>query len=182
MIDHSILYKTDAIESRVESLAKEISDKLNNMGGDVTFVVVLKGGFRFAADILNMLSIDARRIRIEFMRVEAYASAGVKRDRIRLTTLRDAIEAFTQRNVVILDDLFDSGSTLSCLRRYISSFAPLSIQEAVMLLRHVPDDYAIAKPTWRGFDLPSGLWVYGYGMDAHHEDKRTLSCIAARRT
>ena len=181
MNDPKVIYARETIQHRLEGLSATISEALNNCSGGVTYVVVLKGGFRFGADLIDVITVDCRRIRLEFMRVEAYAAAGKILNRLRLHTLADAPDAFSGRHVVIIDDIFDTGTTMQSLRRYIGKFNPATIREAVLLWRKHPSTYTVEPPTWHGFTLEHGTWVYGYGMDETHEDKRTLSCIAGKR-
>ncbi len=157
------------IERRVSELARDISrdyaaDK------ELVLVGVLKGAFVFLADLSRKLSIPRR---IEFMALSSYDEGSVASDSVRLVMdLRENIE---DKQVLIVEDIVDTGRTLHFLVELLSTRKPKSIKTCALVRK--PDRAEVdAKIDYLGFEIPD-VWVVGYGLD-YDEQNRTLPYIA----
>ena len=157
------------IERRVSELARDISrdyaaDK------ELVLVGVLKGAFVFLADLSRKLSIPRR---IEFMALSSYDEGSVASDSVRLVMdLRENIE---DKQVLIVEDIVDTGRTLHFLVELLSTRKPKSIKTCALVRK--PDRAEVdAEIDYLGFEIPD-VWVVGYGLD-YDEQNRTLPYIA----
>ena len=103
-----VVFDADTIADRIETLATEIADKLPD---DVLIVVVLKGSFVFAADLLRGLDRAGMRPRVDFITLSSYGTRTESSGTVELT--RDISEDVRGRSVMIVDDILDSGRTLA---------------------------------------------------------------------
>ncbi len=157
------------IERRVGELARDISrdyaaDK------ELVLVGVLKGAFVFLADLSRKLSIPRR---VEFMALSSYDEGSVASDSVRLVMdLRENIEG---KQVLIVEDIVDTGRTLHFLVELLSTRKPKSIKTCALVRK--PDRAEVdAEIDYLGFEIPD-VWVVGYGLD-YDEQNRTLPYIA----
>ena len=156
----SVLISEDEIRRRTVELAEEIAKRYPEGApeGDLLLVGVLKGAIFFMTDFARALPIPTQ---MEFMAVSSYGSSTSSSGVVRI--LKDLDKDIAGRHVLIVEDIIDSGLTLSWLMRNLSSRNPASL-EVVTLLRK-PDaikvDINVANV---GFDIPNEF-VVGYGLD-----------------
>ena len=155
------------IQKRVTELAEQISaDYADN--GDVVLIGVLKGAFIFLADLSRQLTIPRT---IEFIAVSSYG-AGSDSGAVRLVMdVRGNIEG---RHVLIVEDIVDTGHTLSYLIGMLKSHGPASIRTCA-LLHKVERAEVDVEIDYVGFGI-GDEWVVGYGLD-YAEKNRTLPYI-----
>jgi hypoxanthine phosphoribosyltransferase len=143
------------IRRRVAALAREID--ADYRGRTLTLVVVLKGAAIFAADLVRQLTIP---IGIEFVTASSYGREVRSSGQVRLATPETLDLA--GRDVLVIEDIVDSGLTYHRLLETLGQFAPASLALCTLLKKQV------ARPTveirYTGFDIPN-LFVIGYGMD-----------------
>lgn len=150
------LFSKKEIEAAVERLAKEISRDFH--GEEIVLVCLLKGSFIFTADLARKLH---NPIRIDFMRVSSYGLSKESSGEIRI--MKDLEEAIEGKNVVIVEDIVDSGATLQRIREILLQRRPKSLKICVLIDKKarrkvdVPLDYV-------GFTMEDGF-VVGYGID-----------------
>lgn len=165
-----VLIDADSISRRVDELAREIDERYKDIEEPLILVGVLKGSFIYMADLARKLTIPHI---VDFIAISSYGAQGDKRGEVRL--LMDTRENLSGRDVLVVEDIQDSGNTLSYLIRLFKSRGVKSISTTVFLdkpERHeVPVDIA-----FMGFDIPD-VWVVGYGLD-YKEKYRTLPYIA----
>ncbi|GCE39316.1 hypoxanthine phosphoribosyltransferase [Rhodococcus sp. ACS1] len=156
----SVLISEDEIRRRTVELAEEIAKRYPEGApeGDLLLVGVLKGAIFFMTDFARALPIPTQ---MEFMAVSSYGSSTSSSGVVRI--LKDLDKDIAGRHVLIVEDIIDSGLTLSWLMRNLSTRNPASL-EVVTLLRK-PDaikvDINVANV---GFDIPNEF-VVGYGLD-----------------
>ena len=119
----------------------------------------------------------ARKLRIphiiDFIAISSYGRNGDKRGEVRF--LMDTRESITDKHVLIVEDILDSGHTLSYLTQNFEARHPLSVKKAVFLDK--PSRHEVETEIhYKGFDIPD-VWVVGYGLD-YKEEYRTLPYIA----
>ena len=162
-----ILITEEAIQARVKELANEISKDLRGVES-LYLVGILKGAFIFLADLARQLQIPHS---VDFMALSSYGKSTTSGAVRILMDLREPIEG---RHVMIVEDILDTGHTLSYLYHILKGRNPASIRTCVLVRKRresveVPLDYL-------GFEIPD-VWVVGYGLD--FADKyRTLPYIA----
>jgi hypoxanthine phosphoribosyltransferase len=156
----SVLLTEDEIQTKVKELAARIGEQypIGAPEGDLLLVGVLKGAIFFMTDLARQLPVPTQ---MEFMAVSSYGSSTSSSGVVRI--LKDLDKDIAGRNVLIVEDIIDSGLTLSWLMRNLSSRNPASLR-VVTLLRK-PDalktDIEVANV---GFDIPNEF-VVGYGLD-----------------
>ncbi len=163
-----VLISEDDIQSRVDELAARISRDYADTD-DLVMVGVLKGSFIFLADLSRRLSIPRT---IEFIAVSSYGSTSVSSGAVRLVMdVRGNIEG---KNVLIVEDIVDTGHTLKYLIGMFKSHRPASVRSCV-LVRKEESAKVDVKIDYLGFDI-GDEWVVGYGLD-YAEQHRTLPYI-----
>ncbi len=154
-----VLIDEDAIARRVQELADTIArDYAHDEGSRLVIVPVLTGAFMFLADIVRDLP---HKIRIEVVTVSSYPGAAtVSKGAALVGVLPKALEG---RDVLILDDILDSGQTLGLLQDEIQNRRPRSVRTCVFLRKQCPRTREVTCD-YVGFDIPDAF-VVGYGLD-----------------
>ena len=146
----------DQIQDAVRRLAEEIRRDYRGMAP--LLLSTLKGSFIFLADLVRVLDLP---VEIAFMRLSSYGSGTVSREQIEV--VQDLREDISGREVLVIEDIIDSGRTASFLYTHLAARAPASVRVCALLDKpqrrrvHVPIDY-------RGFTIPD-IFVVGYGLD-----------------
>ncbi|MGH3451931.1 MAG: hypoxanthine phosphoribosyltransferase [Haloechinothrix sp.] len=154
----SVLITEQEIRDKTVELAKQVAADYPETGSDLLLVGVLKGAVMFMTDLARALPIPAQ---LEFMAVSSYGSSTSSSGVVRI--LKDLDRDITGRHVLIVEDIVDSGLTLSWLQRNLASRNPASL--AVCSLLRKPDAVKMDVPvTYVGFDIPNEF-VVGYGLD-----------------
>ncbi len=166
-----VLIDADSISRRVDDLARQISRDYASSTQPVILVGVLKGSFIFLSDLCRRLSIPHV---VDFIALSSYGLAGSEQSgNVRM--LMDTRENMEGRDVIIVEDILDSGHTLDYLIRNFEARKPSSVKTVVLLDK--PDRHAVqVKLDYLGFSIPD-VWVVGYGLD-YAEKYRTLPYIA----
>jgi hypoxanthine phosphoribosyltransferase len=162
-----VLITRDAIAAKVTELAAMIDS--DYAGQSVLLVGVLKGAAMIMADLSRALTVDAT---LEFMAVSSYGSSTSSSGVVRI--LKDLDRSIEGANVLVVEDIIDSGLTLSWLIRNLRSRHPKSV-EVVTLLRKPEALKVPVEVRYVGFDIPSAF-VVGYGLD-YGERYRTLPYV-----
>jgi hypoxanthine phosphoribosyltransferase len=155
------LFSAEAIASKVEGLAREIAATNPR---DVVIVAILKGSFVFAADLIRALHREGLRPEIDFIFLASYGAGTESGGEV--CVLRDVEIALAGREVVIVDDILDSGRTLHFAKTLLAQRGPKAVKTCVLIDKQVPRAAAIV-PDFVGFRCPP-VFVVGYGMDLAH--------------
>ena len=144
-----------SIKKRVEQIAEEIS---NAFQGEIPILIsVLNGSFVFASDLLRALKVDCE---IDFIKVSTYSG---DKSKGRVDFQKDISIEITNRHVIIVEDIIDSGLTINFIRDRLYEAEPKSISVATLLMK--PDVAKIDfEVNWVGFEIPPNF-VVGYGLD-----------------
>lgn len=161
---------------------EQLRDKVREIGAAITrdyagrsplLVGVLKGALVFVSDLARAIDLP---VEFDFMAVSSYGNATKTSGVVRI--VKDLDLDLADRDVIIVEDIVDSGLTLSYLRRYLKARRPASLEVCALLVRGARD-----LPTldlkYTGFTL-ADEFVIGYGLDAG-ERYRNLPCIAVYR-
>lgn len=165
-----VLITEEEIQKRVGEIADEINTRYRDIDSPLVLVSVLKGSVFFLADLARKLTIPHI---IDFIAVSSYGQNGDRRGEVRF--LMDTRESITDRHVLIVEDILDSGSTLEYLTTNFLARHPLSVEKAVFLDKPGRHERSVSIQ-YKGFDIPD-VWVVGYGLD-YKEEFRTLPYIA----
>lgn len=154
----AILIGEEELQNRVQELADMVSEKYADSEHDLLLVCVLKGAAFFLTDFARKLSIPSE---LEFMAVSSYGTSTSSSGVVRI--LKDLDRDIAGRNVLIVEDIIDSGLTLSWLIRNLEGRSPASLN-VVTLLRKPEVVKADIDLLDVGFDIPNEF-VIGYGLD-----------------
>jgi hypoxanthine phosphoribosyltransferase len=163
-----VLISPEEIQTRVDEIAKQISQDYKEDDG-LYMIAILKGAFIFLSDLARLITIPHV---VDFMAVSSYGRTAFSSGAVRL--LMDLREPIEGRQVLIVEDIVDTGHTLSYLYHTLNERKPATLRTCVLLQKKrkhvdVPIDYL-------GFEIPD-VWVVGYGLD-YAETYRTLPYIA----
>ncbi|MBV9405091.1 MAG: hypoxanthine phosphoribosyltransferase [Acidobacteriaceae bacterium] len=163
-----VLISSEQIQRRIQEMATEI--EADYPEGPIYLVSVLKGAFMFVADLARALKRPS--VRIEFMAISSYGNAKTSSGQVKVT--RDLDVNIEGHQVLIVEDIIDSGVTLSYLKRLLEQRKPKSLAIATLLDK---PERRIQPVTVKyvGFRIPDEF-VVGYGLD-FAEDYRNLSDI-----
>ena len=165
----NVLLTAEAIQRRVAELAAEIERDYPE-GDEIHLVCVLKGGFVFMADLIRAM---APRVTVDFIAVSSYAKSTKSSGEVRL--LKDLDTGLEGRHVIIVEDIVDTGLTLTYLQDILRARAPKSLRTACLLSKPSRRQVDVAVE-YIGFTIED-KFVVGYGLD-FAEKYRNLSHIA----
>ena len=157
----SVLFDAEQIAARLRDLAGEIAAA---MGPDILLVAILKGSFVFAADMIRALHHAGMRPEVDFLTLSSYGAGTQSRGDVRI--VRDVDDRLAGRQVLLVDDILESGRTLSFARDLLQQRGAAVVKLAVFLDKPVPR----AEPCeadFRAFLCPE-RFVIGYGLDHAH--------------
>jgi hypoxanthine phosphoribosyltransferase len=151
-----VLIDEDALQRRIAELGEEIS--ADYAGRDLLLIGVLKGAVFFMADLMRGLSIPCE---IDFMAISSYGDSTDSSGVVRI--LKDLDINIEGRDVLVVEDIIDSGLTLSYLMRNLEAREPASLEICALLTK--PERREIEVPVrYVGFEIPN-RFVIGYGLD-----------------
>ena len=167
VVDMQTLISQDQLQQRITALAQEISKDHPN---GVHMVCVLKGAFMFLADLVRAMTCE---VTLDFMAVSSYGLSTRSSGQVRV--LKDLDTAVDGRSVIIVEDIVDTGLTLTYLQAVLRARGPRTLKTACLL----------SKPSRRQTDVPveyvgftiDDLFVVGYGLDSG-ERYRNLPYLA----
>jgi hypoxanthine phosphoribosyltransferase len=151
-----VMISETAIKDRVKELAEQIESDFNNEA--IVLIVVLKGCFVFGADLIREMKGD---IKIDFISVSSYGDETESTGKVRL--VKDLDANITNQNVVVVEDIIDSGLTLHFLRDHLATHKPKQIKICTLLDK--PERRKVDLPVdYVGFVIPDEF-IVGYGID-----------------
>ena len=162
-----IVISEDQIQKRIKEIANQITEDYR--GKDPVFVGVLKGVLFFMSELMLNISIPAE---MDFLAVTRYSSEARSKSFVRL--VKDLDTLITNRHVLFIEDVIDTGLTLNYLLKNLKDREPASLE--VCVLFNKPKYRLIDIPLkYKGFDLPD-RFVVGFGLD-HKEKYRNLPFV-----
>jgi hypoxanthine phosphoribosyltransferase len=163
-----ILISGEEIQGKVESLGREITEDYR--GRDLLLIGVLKGAFVVMADLSRHIRLP---LQFDFMAVSSYGASTKTSGVVRI--LKDLDLEIEGRNVLLVEDIIDSGLTLAYLLKNIRTRGPASL-EVCALFRKTEVQQVALDIRYQGFELPP-VFVVGYGLD-YNERYRNLPYLA----
>lgn len=173
MVDYEIrgtMLSEEIIQNRVKELAQEIEAAFK--GEPVTLVAVLKGSFMFAADLMRHISGS---VEIDFISVSSYGNQTESTGKVRL--LKDLDSNITGENVVVVEDIVDSGLTLHFLMDHFKMHQPKALKICTLLDKPERREVEDLTLDYVGFQIPDEF-IVGYGID-YAQQYRNLPYIAS---
>jgi hypoxanthine phosphoribosyltransferase len=166
-----VLVTAEDLQRRVLELGEQISNDYRAQSSSLLLVGVLKGAVFFLSDLMRYIDIP---VEVDFMAVASYGSATDSSGVVRI--LKDLDAAIEGRDVLIVEDIVDSGLTLQYLLRNLGSRNPRTLEVCALLTK--PERRKVDLPTrYVGFEIPD-RFVVGYGLD-YAERYRNLRYVAA---
>jgi hypoxanthine phosphoribosyltransferase len=168
----TILLEAEQIQRRIREMAAEI-EAVYPPGEQIHLVGVLKGGFVFMADLVRAMSVVPGRVTLDFIAVSSYQQSTRSSGEVRL--LKDLDTGLEGRHVIIVEDIVDTGLTLTYLQDILRARSPKTLRTVCLLSkpsRRVVD----VKVEYIGFTIED-RFVVGYGLD-YGEKYRNLPYIA----
>lgn len=162
-----VLFSEDQLDRRVREIAAQIEKDYE--GKEIMLISVLRGSFVFMADLCRRIDLPCT---LDFMSVSSYGSSTKSSGQVQIT--RDLSSDITGKHIIVVEDILDSGNTLSYLLKLLEQRNPASIRLCTLLnkpdrrVKHVDVHYS-------GFDIPDAF-VVGYGLD-YAEQYRNLPYI-----
>ena len=164
-----ILVQQDELAHRVRELGRAVSADYG--GRDLLMVGVLKGAVFFLSDLMRHIDVQCE---VDFMAVSSYGSSTDSSGVVRI--LKDLDVSIEGREVLVVEDIVDSGLTLSYLLRTLKARNPASLEVCALLTK--PERRKVDLPIrYVGFEIPNRFAI-GYGLD-HAERYRNLPYVAA---
>jgi hypoxanthine phosphoribosyltransferase len=151
------LIDAQAIERRVAEIADEISRTY--AGLEITAIIIMNGGFFFAADLLRHVNLPVRVDSLPAGSYQHHASTGQ-------LTMRGSLKLDVRgRHILLIDDILDTGFTLAELQKKFLADGAASCRTCVLIDKDIPPERKKAKADWFGFRAPA-QYLVGYGMDS----------------
>ena len=165
----NVLVTEEQIARRVHELAAEITPFYRDK--PLTVVILMNGGLLFGADLVRAIKLP--------LRWEAFSCSCYLNDLSsgNLKIRSELKNPVTGRDVLVVDDILDTGFTLKTIIDLFESQGALSVRSCVLLNKNVTGKF-YTRPDWCGFEI-TDKYVVGYGMDSN-EDCRNLPCIAVK--
>jgi len=152
-----VMLSADAIQARIRELAREITSQ-SPADQDLHLICILKGAFLFLGDLIRAMD---RHVTIDFMAVSSYAKGTTSSGEVRM--IKDLDSGLQGRNVIIVEDIVDTGLTLAYLQEILHARGPRTLRTACLLSK--PSRRKIdVKVEFVGFTIED-RFVVGYGLD-----------------
>ncbi len=152
-----VMFSAEVIEARVKELGEQITR--DYQGKDVVLVGVLKGSCVFMADLMRKIDLS---MEIDFMAVASYKDGMVSTGDVEI--IKDLMKPIRDKDVIIVEDIIDTGLTLTRLVELLGTRGPRSIKIATLLDKPEPRINKDLKVDYCGFSIPNEF-VVGYGLD-----------------
>ena len=155
-----ILISRDEIATKIKEIANRITEDYK--GESVLFVCILKGSVHFYSDLTREIDLP---LTMDFMAISSYGAGTTSSGEVKM--LKDLDKTINGKNVIIVEDIIDSGNTLSYLKRLLSSRQPKSIKICTLLDKPSRRKVDI-DPDYCCFTIPDEF-VFGYGLDVDQQ-------------
>jgi hypoxanthine phosphoribosyltransferase len=167
----TVLYGREDIRRRIEELGRSITGDLQ--GRAPVLISVLKGGSMFLADLIRTIGLP---VSIDYMSISRYGSATESMGRVRI--VKDLDEDIGGRDVIVVEDIVDTGLTLSYLISVLRSRDPASVEVCALLDKSVRR-IAPLQIRYRGFECPD-VFLVGYGLDFQERYRNIPDILAVQ--
>lgn len=163
------LISKEELDKRIQEIANQITEDYKNQ--EVIIVCILTGAVYFATDLTKYIKNDT--LKIEFMKVSSYGNSKESTGEVKIK--KDLENSISGKNVIIVEDIIDTGLTMKTLKKYLLEKNPASLKICTLLDKKERRKVQI-EADYVGFDIPN-KFVLGYGLD-YEEYYRNLPYIA----
>ena len=163
------LISKEELDKRIQELANQITEDYKNQ--EVIIVCILTGAVYFATDLTKYIKNDT--LKIEFMKVSSYGNSKESTGEVKIK--KDLENSISGKNVIIVEDIIDTGLTMKTLKKYLLEKNPASLKICTLLDKKERRKVEM-EADYVGFDIPN-KFVLGYGLD-YEEYYRNLPYIA----
>lgn len=167
-----VLLTAEQIQARVRELGNEL--RVDYQGRSPLCIGILRGAITFLADLIRACELD---LEIDFIAVASYGSSTRSSGVVRI--LKDLDEDIKDRNVILIEDILDTGLTLNYLLKNLKTRHPVSIETCALLVKKGKQKVTV-QPKYKGFDIED-RFVVGYGLDLN-EKYRNLPYIGTLKS
>ena len=168
-----VLVSRSALDARIAELGREITAVYENSSEPPVLVSILKGATLFLADLMRAMSID---VNVEFMAVSSYSPNGEQSGVVRI--VKDLDVNVMDRDVLVVEDIVDTGLTLNYLRKTLGARGPASLR-AVTLIDKAVRRIVPVELEFAGFEIDD-VFVVGYGLDFQGLYRNVRGLLAVR--
>ena len=158
------------LDIKIKILAKQINDKHRDDPTPVELVCILNGGFMFFSDLVKQINIP---IEIDFIRCKSYFG----RKQGDLVVTKDLETKIKNKHVYLVDDILDSGNTMTAVKKFLKVKEPKSITPVVAIYKENVDFDEVFHIIYQDCDTIFDPWYVGYGMDDENGHNRNLKTI-----
>ncbi len=151
-----VLISKSKLKKRIIELGKEITSDFQ--GESLTLICILKGSLYFFADLSRQINLD---VNLEFMKISSYQG---EKSTGKINLKLDLEDSITDKNVIVVEDIVDTGKTLSYLMEHLNSQKPKSLKLCSLLDKPDRREIKNLKVDYVGFEIPN-YFVIGYGLD-----------------
>ena len=170
MNNNKILIDEEMLQTRINELANKITEDFK--GEDITLICILKGSMYFFTDLSRKIKLNAK---IEFMRVSSYQGENSTGN---IDIKLDLDEPLTNKNVIIVEDIIDSGKTLSYLIKYLEKDHPKKLKICTLLDKPDRREVDDVNVDYVGFIIPNRFVIgYGLDLDENYRNIPTVNCM-----
>ena len=163
------LISKEELDKRIQEIANQITEDYKNQ--EVIIVCILTGAVYFATDLTKYIKNDT--LKIEFMKVSSYGNSKESTGEVKIK--KDLENSISGKNVIIVEDIIDTGLTMKTLKKYLLEKKPASLKICTLLDKKERRKVEM-EADYVGFDIPN-KFVLGYGLD-YEEYYRNLPYIA----
>lgn len=151
-----VMISEEEVQTRISEIAAQISEDYK--GEEILVVGILRGGVYFCTDLTKRITVP---VILDFMEVSSYGAGTVSSGQVHIT--KDLIEDIAGKHVVVVEDIVDTGRTLSLLLENLKARAPKSLKLCTLLDKPQRREVEV-QSDYNGFVIPN-KFVVGYGMD-----------------
>ena len=162
-----VLFSEEQLKNRVQEIARQIT--ADYQGKEIMLISVLRGSFVFMADLCRAIDLPCT---LDFMAVSSYGKGTKSSGQVQIT--KDLSEDITDRHIIVVEDILDSGNTLSYLLQLLQARSPASVRLCTLLDKPSRRTKEV-ELHYSGFTIPDAF-VVGYGLD-YAEKYRNLPYI-----
>jgi hypoxanthine phosphoribosyltransferase len=152
----SVLFTKEQIAARIKELGKELSDRYRDL--NPLIICILKGSVIFFSDLIRAMDIP---LEIEFLAISSYGASSRSSGEVKV--VKDTDKSLEKRHVILVEDIVDTGLTLSYLKNMLERRAPASLKICALLDKPARRELSI-NADFTGFRIPD-KFVVGYGLD-----------------
>jgi len=164
-----LLVSPEEISKKIKEVAATIDQQYADQ--DLTVIMVMKGAVCVTSDLIRQLHIP---VTLEYMKASSYGKNGTSRGELRITGL-DTLD-LTNKNILVIDDIFDSGFTMETIVQRLQEKKPKSVKTLVLLAKKIPRETSY-RPDFTLFEI-GNRFIVGYGLD-YKEHYRGLNGVYA---